>query len=145
MFGLGDLMKNIDLGDILDKVGLSDTEKKEVSNQAADAVKYRVNKENGRGNGDTVKNLFSQSTNSNDADKVAGKLEGDLVHNLKKNTGISDDIIDKIKSVVMAKFLGGTTDALAKNGDSDGGGIMDLFGDSDMLGGIKDKLSGFFK
>tara|TARA_B110000046_G_C13021861_1_gene411667 strand:- start:4668 stop:4787 length:120 start_codon:yes stop_codon:yes gene_type:complete len=39
MFGLEDLMKNVDLGDILEKVGLSDKDKKEVANQAADAIK----------------------------------------------------------------------------------------------------------
>ena len=145
MFGLEDLMKNVDLGDILEKVGLSDDQKKDVSNQAADAVKYRVNKENARGNSDMVKNLFSKNDNTADADNVAGKLEKDLAFNLKNKSGLSDDIIDTIKSAVMAKFLGGATDTLAKNGDKDGGGIMDMFGDNDLINSFKDKIGGFFK
>jgi hypothetical protein len=50
MFGLEDIMKNVDLGDILEKVGLSDSDKEAVTNQAADAVKYRTNKEAAKGN-----------------------------------------------------------------------------------------------
>ena len=148
MLGLDDLMKNIDLGDILEKVGLSDNEKADVANQAADAVKYRVNKENARGNLDIIKNLFSSNENEEGANNVAKKLEGDLAYNLKNKSGLSDSIIDTIKSAVMSKFLGGATNALSKNGAQDGGGIMDIFGDSDLLDGFKDKLSGltgFFK
>ena len=148
MLGLDDLMKNIDLGDILEKVGLSDDQKKDVTNQAADAVKYRVNKENARGNLDVIKNLFSTNDNNDGANAVAKKLEGDLAFNLKNKSGLSDSIIDKIKSAVMSKFLGGTTNAMASKGDSEGGSILDLFGDSSLLDGFKDKLSGltgFFK
>ncbi|MFK8038904.1 MAG: hypothetical protein AB8B74_11475 [Crocinitomicaceae bacterium] len=145
MFGLEDLMKKVDLGDILEKVGLSDAQKADVSNQAADAVKYRVNKENARGNADIIKNLFSQNDNTNDANTMANKLEGDLAHNLKNKAGLSDSIIDTIKSAVMSKFLGGTSNALAENGDKDGGSVLDMFGDSDMLNGFKDKIGGFFK
>ncbi len=145
MFGLEDLMKNVDLGDILEKVGLSDKDKEAVTNQAADAVKYRVNKESSRGNLDTVKNLFSTNDNNEDANNMAKKLEGDLAFNLKNKAGLSDGIIDKIKSAVMEKFLGGTTSALSKSGDNEGGGIMDLFGDSGLMDTFKNKISGFFK
>ena len=145
MFGLEDLMKNVDLGDILEKAGLSPEAQKDVSNQAADAVKYRVNKENARGNVDTIKNLFSQDDNTEGANTMAKKLEGDLAYNLKNKAGLSDTIIDMVKSAVMEKFLGGATSALSKNGDTKGGGIMDMFGDSDMLKGFTNKLSGFFK
>lgn len=148
MFGLEDVMKNVDLSDILEKVGLSDDQKKEVTNQAADAVKYRVTKESGRGNLDTIKNLFSQNDNTPEANNVANKLEGDLAYNLKNKSGLSDSIIDTIKSAVMAKFLGGTTNTLAEKGDKDGGGILDMLGGlggSDMMDGLKDKIGGFFK
>lgn len=158
MFGLEDLMKKVDLGDILEKVGLSDDQKKEVTNQAADAVNYRVKKESGRGNVETIKNLFSQNDNNEDANRVASKLEGDLAYNLKNKSGLSDTIIDTIKSAVMAKFMGDTSKSLAENGDKDGGGILDMFGgsdmlnnltdklgDSDMLDGLKGKIGGFFK
>ncbi len=145
MFGLEDLMKNVDLGDVLEKVGLTDSQKTEVANQAADAVKYRVNKENARGNVDTIKNLFSQHDNTSEANKVANKLEGDLAFNLKNKAGLSDTIIETIKSAVMSKFLGGTSNALAQNGDKDGGSILDMFGDNDMINGFKDKIGGFFK
>ncbi|MFK8044517.1 MAG: hypothetical protein AB8B72_03410 [Crocinitomicaceae bacterium] len=148
MFGLEDLMKNVDLGDILEKVGLSDDQKKEVTNQAADAVNYRVKKENSRGNMDTIKNLFSQNDNNEDANRVASKLEGDLAYNLKNKAGLSDTIIDTIKSAVMSKFLGGATKSLADKGDTDGGGIMDMlsgFAGGDMLDNLKGKIGGFFK
>lgn len=55
-------MKKVDLGDILEKVGLSDDDKKEVTNQAADALKYCTNKEKARSNDNTMKNyLFNSS------------------------------------------------------------------------------------
>ncbi len=145
MFGLEDLMKNVDLGDILEKVGLSDKDKKEVTNQAADAIKYRTNKEKARGNDGTMANLFSANDNNDDANKVAKKLEGDLAHNLKNKSGMSDGIIDQIKSVVMSKVLGSFTGAAAEKGDKEGNGLMDMFTDNDMISGLKDKLGGFFK
>jgi hypothetical protein len=145
MFGLEDLMKNVDLGDILEKVGLSDKDKKEVTNQAADAIKYRTNKEKARGNDGTMANLFSANDNNDDANKVAKKLEGDLAHNLKNKSGMSDGIIDQIKSVVMSKVLGSFTGAAAEKGDKEGSGLMDMFTDNDMIDGLKSKLGGFFK
>lgn len=145
MFGLEDLMKNVDLGDILDKVGLSDDDKKEVTNQAADALKYRTNKEKARGNDGTMKNLFSSNDNTEDANKVAKKLEGDLAFNLKNKSGMADGIIDQIKSVVMSKVLGSFTGAAAEKGDKEGGGLMDMLTDSNLLDGFKDKLGGLGK
>jgi len=138
MFGLEDIMKNVDLGDILEKVGLSDTDKKAVTNQAADAVKYRTNKETARGNSGVLENLFSQDTNTAEANTMASKLEGDLAHNLKSNTGLSGDIIDQIKSAVMSKFLGG----VSNTGGSGGKGMLDSFMDSGMLDGFKKQLGG---
>ncbi|NOQ71313.1 MAG: hypothetical protein GQ574_04900 [Crocinitomix sp.] len=145
MFGLEDLMKNVDLGDILEKVGLSDKDKKEVTNQAADAIKYRTNKEKARGNDGTMANLFSANDNNEDANKVAKKLEGDLAHNLKNKSGMSESIIDKIKSAVMSKVMGSFTGDAAKSGDKEGNGLMDMFTDNDMISGLKSKLGGFFK
>lgn len=142
MFGLEDIMKNVDLGDILEKVGLSDADKNEVTNQAANAVEYRTKKEAGRGNSNILENLFSQDDNSEDANTVANKLEGDLAFNLKKNTGLSDTIIDSIKSAVMSKFLGG----VSNTGGSGGKGMLDSFMDSDIGNSLKstltDKLGG---
>lgn len=145
MFGLDDLMKKVDLGDILEKVGLSEGEKKEVANQATDAIKYRTTKEKARGNDKTMSNLFSQNDNTEDANKVAKKLEGDLAYNLKKKTSMSDGIIDQIKSVVMSKVLSSFTGTAAEKGDKEGNGLMDMFTDGDMLDGLKSKLGGFFK
>ena len=141
MFGLEDIMKNVDLGDILEKVGLSDADKKQVTNQAADAVKYRTNKEAARGNTGIMENLFSQDANTTEANGVANKLEGDLAHNLKKNTSMTDVVIDQIKSAVMAKFLGG----VSKTGGAGGKGMMDSLMDSSVVDGLKSKLGGFFK
>ncbi len=154
MFGLEDLMKNVDLGDILEKVGLSDKDKKEVTTQAADALKYRTTKETARGNDGVMKNLLSTDKNTPDADNVAKKLEGDLAHNLKNKSGMSEGIIDQIKSAVMSKVLGSFTGAAAEKGDKGGSGLMDMLTDGDLLnkfkdGGIMDsmksKLGGFFK
>jgi hypothetical protein len=145
MFGLEDIMKNVDLGDILEKVGLSDSDKKGVTNQAADAVKYRVNKETARGNKGMVESLFSQKENTEDANVVAKKLEGDLAFNLKKKSNLSDTVIDQIKSAVMSKFLGGLGEAGKEKGDKEGKGMLDSFMDSDMVDGFKDKLGGLGK
>lgn len=144
MFGLDDLMKNVDLGDILEKVGLSESDKNEVKNQAAEAVKYRTNKEKARGNDSTMSNLFSTNDNTADANNVAKKLEGDLAYNLKNKTGMSEGVIDQIKSVVMEKVLGGFSGAAAEKGDKEGNGIMDMLSDNDMIDGLKSKLGGFF-
>jgi hypothetical protein len=138
MFGLEDIMKNVDLGDILEKVGLSDADKKAVTNQASDAVKYRANKEMARGNSNILENLFSQDSNTAGANGIANKLEGDLAHNLKSNTGLSGTVIDQIKSAVMSKFLGG----ISNTGGAGGKGMLDSFMDSGMLDGFKSKLGG---
>ena len=138
MFGLEDIMKNVDLGDILEKVGLSDTDKQAVTNQAAEAVKYRTNKEAARGNSNVLENLFSQDSNSNEANTVANKLEGDLAYSLKKNTGISDVVIDQIKSVVMSKFLGG----VSNTGGTGGKGMLDSLMDSDIVDSLKSQIGG---
>lgn len=145
MFGLEDLMKKVDLGDILEKVGLSDSDKKEVTNQAADAIKYRTTKEKARGNEGIMANLFSQNDNTSDADNIAKKLEGDLAHNLKNKSGMSDGIIDQIKSAVMSKVMSSFTGAAAETGDKEGNGLLSMFTDGDMLDGLKSKLGGFFK
>ena len=142
MFGLDDLMKKVDLGDILEKVGLSDSEKKEVTNQAADAIKYRTTKEKARGNEGIMANLFSSNDNTAEADNVAKKLEGDLAYNLKNKSGLADGVIDQIKSVVMEKVLGSFTGAAKEKGEDDGNGLLDMFTDNDMLDGLKDKLAG---
>lgn len=114
MFGLGDLMKNIDLGDVLEKVGLSDKDKEEVKVQAADALKYRTNKEKVRGNEKVMTNLFSTDENTPEANQVAKKLEGDLAHNLKTKSGMSEGIVDQIKSAVMQKVMSSFTGEAAK-------------------------------
>jgi hypothetical protein len=154
MFGLDDIMNKVDLGDILEKVGLSNDKKEEVTKQAVDAVKYRTTKEKARGNTGTMANLFSTNENTAEANTVNKKLEGDLAFNLKNKTGLSDDIIDQIKSVVMTKVLGGFTDTASKNGDKEGNGLMDMLTDSDLLSkfassdmgnSLKNKLGGFFK
>ena len=145
MFGLEDVMKNIDLGDILEKVGLSESDKKEVTNQAADAVKYRTNKEAARGNKGVMANLFSQGENSAEANTVAQKMEGDLAHNLSKNTSLSSTIIDQVKSAVMSKFLGGMADTGKNANDKEGNGMLDSLMDSDLMDGLKSKMGGFFK
>jgi hypothetical protein len=145
MFGLDELMKKVDLGDILEKVGLSDDDKKEVTNQAADALKYRTNKEKARGNEGIMKNLFSAHDNTEDANKVAKKLEGDLEYNLKNKTNVEPSIIDQIKSTVMEKVLGSFTGAAQEKGDKEGNGLMDMLTDNDLVDGLKSKLGGFFK
>ena len=154
MFGLDDLMSKVDLGDILDKVGLSDNDKQEVTKEAVDAVKYRTTKEKARGNDNIMSNLFSTNENTAEANKINQKLEGDLAFNLKEKTGLSDGIIDQIKSVVMSKVMSGFTSSAAEKGDKEGNGLMDMFTDSDMLSkftsgdmmdSIKGKLGGFFK
>jgi len=138
MFGLEDIMKNVDLGDILEKVGLSDADKTAVTNQTAEAVKYRTNKEAARGNSNVLENLFSQDTNTSEASNVANKLEGDLAFNLKKNTGLSAVVIDQIKSVVMSKFLGG----VSNTGGAGGKGMLDSLMDSDIVDSLKSQLGG---
>lgn len=145
MFGLEDIMKKVDLGDILEKVGLSDSEKKEVTNQAANAVKYRTTKETARGNKGVMANLFSQNDNTTEANQVAKKMEGDLAFNLKKNTNLSPSVIDQVKSAVMSKFLGGMSTTAKEKGDKDGAGMLDSFMDNDMMDGFKSKLGSFFK
>ena len=146
----GDLLSKIDLGDILEKVGLTDAQKKDVKDQAADAVKYRANKESAKGNKNVMENLLSSDKNSEDADKVAKKMERDLEYNLKNKSKLEPGIIDQIKSAVMGKFLGGVSQESEKQGakdgkKNDGKGIMSMLEDNDMVSGFKNKLSGFFK
>ncbi|MEO9534267.1 MAG: hypothetical protein ABJG68_04665 [Crocinitomicaceae bacterium] len=150
MFGLEDIMKKVDLGDIMSKFNLGESEKEEVTKQAADAVQYRANKEKSRGNEGIMENLFSAKDNSEDANTVQKKLEGDLEYNLKNKTNMEPSMIEKIKSEVMSRFLGGATNAAKESGDAEGKGLMSMFsGGSDMMKNIGDsdigkKIKGFF-
>lgn len=149
MFGLEDLMKKVDLGDILSKFNLGDKEKEEVQKQAVDAVNYRANKEKGRGNEGVMENLFSTKKNNPDADNIQKKLEGDLAFNLKNKSKMEPSMIDKIKGEIMSKFLGGATNAAKEKGDEDGKGLMSMFSGGDLMknlsgGDIGKKLKGLF-
>lgn len=145
MFGLDDLLKKVDLGDILSKFNLGDKEKEEVKVQAADALNYRVNKEKKRGNEKGLEELLASKDNTGDADSMAKKLEGDLAFNLKNKSKMDESLIDKIKSEVMSRFLGGATGAAKEKGEEDGKGLMGLFGGDNLVGNLLgDKLKGLF-
>lgn len=132
MFDLKELMKNIDLGDVLSKFNLGEDEKKKVTESALEAVSYRTKKEAGKGNANVLENLFSQDSNTADADNVAKKLEGDLAYSLQNKAGMSSGIVDSIKSAVMSKVLGG----FMNTGGKGGKGILDGLLNSDMLSGF---------
>lgn len=150
MFGLEDLMKKVDMGEIMSKFNLGDSEKEAVTKEAADAVKYRASKEKARGNEGAMQSLFATKENTEDANKMQKKLEGDLEYNLKKNTKMEPSMIEKIKSEVMSKFLGGATNAAKDSGDTEGKGLMSMFsGGGDIMGKMGDsdigkKIKGFF-
>jgi len=149
MFGLEDIMKKIDLGDIMAKFNLGDKEKEEVTKQAADAVNYRAQKEKKRGNDNIMENLFANKENSEDANTMQKKLEGDLAYNLKNKSNMEPSMIDKIKGEIMSKFLGGATTAAKDKGDEEGKGLMGLFSGGDVMknlmdGDIGKKLKGLF-
>lgn len=149
MFGLEDLMKKVDLGDILDKFNLGDKEKEEVKKQTVDAVNYRAKKEKSRGNESIMENLFSSKPNTSEADTVKKKLEGDLAFNLKNKSNMDEGIIDKIKGEIMDRFLGGASNAAKEKGDEDGKGLMGLLSGDNILDNIMEsdiakKLKGLF-
>lgn len=149
MFGLEDLMKKVDLGEIMAKFNLGDKEKEEVQKQAVDAVNYRANKEKSRGNEGQMENLFSTKKNNPDADNIQKKLEGDLAFNLKNKSNMEPGLIDKIKGEIMSKFLGGATNAAKEKGDEDGKGLMSMFSGGDLMKNISGsdigaKLKGLF-
>jgi hypothetical protein len=149
MFGLDDIMKKVDLGDVLSKFNLGDKEKEEVQKQAVDAMAYRAAKEKKRGNEGTMQNLLSSGKNNPEADVMQKKLEGDLAFNLKNKSKMEPGLVDKIKTEIMAKFLGGASGAAKEKGDEDGKGLMSMFSGGDLLknlGGadMQKKLKGFF-
>ncbi len=132
MFDLNDLMKNIDLEDVLSQFNLGEEEKKKVSESALEAVSYRTKKEAGRGNLNILENLFSQSPNTPDADNIANKLEGDLAFSLQNKAGLPAQIVDMIKSAVASKVLNG----LMNTGGSGGKSVLDGLLKSDLLSGF---------
>ena len=70
MFGLDDLMKKVDLGDIMSKFNLGDSDKEAVTKQAADAVQYRANKEKARGNEGAMKRKVAAKENTEEEKKM---------------------------------------------------------------------------
>jgi len=129
MFDVNELMKNIDLGDVLSKFNLGEEEKKKVTESALEAVTYRTKKEAKRGNSSILENLFSQGENTSEANNIAKKLEGDLTYSLQNKAGLSSGIVDSIKSAVMSKVLSG----FMKTGGSGGKGVLDGLLNSDLL------------
>lgn len=145
MFGIDDLLKKIDLDDILDKFNLGNDKKDEVKKMAADAVNYRTKKENKRGNGKAMEELLANKDNTAEADVMKKKLEGDLAYNLKNKTDMDESLIDKIKGAVMDRFLGGATGAAKEKGEEDGKGLLSMLGGDNLIGNLLgDKLKGLF-
>ena len=155
MFDLKDLMKNIDLDDVLSKFNLGSEEKKKVAESAMEAVTYRTKKEAVKGNASVLENLFSQDKNTPDAENVAKKLEGDLAYSLQNKAGLPTDIVETIKTAVTSKVLSGFMNTGGKGGKSVLDGILNsdmvsnFFGGDDKKsdskdGGLMDQISGFF-
>ncbi len=147
MFDIKDIMKKVDMDSIKDlakKAGLKDSQVSKLTDHAADAVKYRVNKEKARGNEKKVANLLSENENTEDCNKMASKMEGDFVYNLTNKMGLPKNIADKLSSGVMKNMLGGITKNLSSMNVNNLDGIMDKFGDNDMVDGFKKKFSKLF-
>ena len=144
---LTDLMKHIDMSSISNiakKAGLSEEKSGDIMKWAADAVKYRVNKEEARGRSEKVASLLSEQDNTEEDNIMASKMEEDFVYNLTNKMGLPDNIANMLKGNVMKKVLSGVTSSLSSKGSNSMAGILDNFGDSDMLKGIKNKLSNLF-
>ena len=144
---LTDLMKHIDMSSISNiakKAGLSEEKSGDIMKWATDAVKYRVNKEEARGGSEKVASMFSENENTDEDNVMASKMEGDFVYNLTNKMGLPDNIANMLKGDVMKKVLSGVTSSLSSKGSNSMAGILENFGDSDMLNGIKNKLSNLF-
>jgi len=147
MFGLDDIMKYVDtdqISNLAKKVGLKDDQVNEITSQAADAVKYRINKESARGNSSKVENLLSDKDNTDDEVKLASKMENDFVYNLTNKMGLPDSVANQLKGSVVSNMLSGVTKKLNVSNINNLDGIMNQFGDSDMLDGFKKKFSNLF-
>ena len=64
-----------------------------------------------------------------------------MAYKLKNKSGMSDGIIDQIKSVVMEKVMESFEGEAFKTGDTEGNSLMFMLTDGDLLS----KLGGFFK
>ena len=147
MFNIQDALKHVDMDQIsglASKVGLKGDQISKITDYAADAVKYRVNKESARGNDQKLESMFSENENTDDDNKLAGKMENDFVYNLTNKMGLPAGIADQLKGTVMKNILGGITKTLSEKGTNSAKGLLDNFGDSDMLNGFKKKLSNLF-
>jgi hypothetical protein len=136
MFGLADLLREIDLESVFSKVDLGEDNKVEVKKQAAAAVNYRTQKEKKRGNDAFIENLFSSHENKREAVKIQKKIEEDLEYNLKTKSNIDFGIIDKIKEDIISKFLSEASAAAKESGDEEGKGLSGLFGGNDIMKNI---------
>ncbi len=147
MFDIKDIMDKVDMDSIKSlakKAGLSESQTSKLTDHAADAVKYRVNKEKARGNEDKVAKLLSEDDNTEEETKLASKMEGDFVYNLTNKMGLPKNIADQLKGGVMKNMLGGITKNLSSMNVNNLDGIMDKFGDNDMIDGFKKKFSNLF-
>lgn len=92
----------------------------------------------------SVMNLFSDKPNTTSADSLQTDITGGIVTGLIEKLGFSSEKATSITSTVVPIIINLITSKNSETPDDDSSPITDIFGGGD-LGGLADKVGGFFK
>lgn len=114
-----------------------------------DVVKGVTGKEVGKemlgGNLSGVMSLFSKGSNNQAANGIQTSVTTGIVSGLIEKLGFSKDKATTVTNIVVPALLSLITKKNASTPDDDATPLKDLFGGSDLAGGIGKKIGGFFK
>ncbi len=144
---LGQLLKNLqgETNEKLAEIPEFDSNKSEDAvNIAGEVVNEEVGKELESGNKETLMNLFSDNENSENANKVEGKVKNGVISKLISKLGIDKNVASKVATAVVPNLLKKVTDENKKTPEDDPSPLENLFkrdnGKNKGIGGIVDDL-----
>jgi hypothetical protein len=135
------------LNGLKEKFGLSAEQAEKVLPVAQDSVTETLKEQVLSGNLGGVSSLLGTSTTEQSANPLSSAISNNMLQGLISKVGLPEGIASKISVDFLPQILDFfQSKAKDENGNISESGIMGLFGGGlgDMLGGLKNKLGGFF-
>lgn len=138
------LLKDEVSGSLKEKAGVDDSQVNGIMDVVKDVAGEKIGKEMLGGNLGDVKNLFSNKSNSSGADGLQTSITTGVVNGITDKLGISRDKAEMVTNMVIPALMKLITKKNDETSDDDSSSLTDMFGGSDKLGGLGNKLGGLF-
>ena len=140
---LNDILKEIDADQIkglAKKVGIGEEKNNLLKSVALHSMKEEINKKKAEGKEEKDANLFGEKPNTDEEEKVAWEMEDNFATNIAEKLGLPDSVTSKLKGEMMQNMISGVQKKLSSEGVNSLDGIMDKFGDNELVDKYKKKL-----